>query len=213
MARIAGGVAAGKSLLCGQRTLLQLQAVLAGVAGAGKQAGAARHLDVVGEGVVFGGVVLNWAQLAQDGLGLRALQGDLRDLVGDVLKLDVAAQVGADPVGVLLMVGRVDDHHVAVVVEAVNHHVVHNAAPLVAHRAVADLAVCHVGKVVGQQHLGVCQRVGTFEHQLRHVGDVKQASLFADRHVFGDDAGGVLHRQAVAAKRHHLAAQRDVAIV
>ena len=45
------------------------------------------------------------------------------------------------------------------------------------------------------------------------MGDVKEAALLAHRHVLGDDAGAVLHRQQLAGKGNHLAPRRRVAVV
>ena len=55
------------------------------------------------------------------------------------------------PLGILFMVGSVDDHQVAFATETVNDHVIHYAALVVAHGAVAGLAAGHHGVVVGQQ--------------------------------------------------------------
>ena len=66
-----------------------------------------------------------------------------------------AGEVLGDPPGVLLAVGGVDHDEVGLVGALVDDEVVHHAALLVAHGAVAGLAAGHHGVVVGQQMVQV----------------------------------------------------------
>ena len=55
--------------------------------------------------------------------------------------------------------------------------------------------------------------VGALEPQLAHVGHVEKACLFADGHVLGDDAGGILDRHQKAAEFDDLAAHVHVCLI
>ena len=118
-----------------------------------------------------------------------------------------------DPLGILFMVGSVDDHQVAFATETVNDHVIHYAALVVAHGAVANLTVLHVRKVVGQQHLDVCQCIGTLEQQLSHVGYIEHSGLFSYRQMLCDNAGRILHWKKETTKGDDLSAKSYMAVI
>ena len=121
--------------------------------------------------------------------------------------------MGGNPRCILVVVGSIDNQQVAVLTQTVGNQVIHNAALVVAHRAVADLAVLHVAEIVGQQHLDVVQGVRSGEDDFAHVGDIEQSRLFSDSHVFCDNTGTVLNRQQVAGKGDDLAAQGNVTVI
>jgi hypothetical protein len=118
----------------------QLEAVLAGVAGA-----AGDHRDA-GDGGVGEAEGADLGQRAageavdQDRRGLGALHGDQRGGVGDVLEIDHAADLLAHPRHVLVAVRRVDDDEVLVLGALVEDAVVDDAAVGPAQERVDRLA-------------------------------------------------------------------------
>ena len=114
---------------------------------------------------------------------------------------------------VLLAVGGVDHHKVLLIAKLVDDEVVDAAAALVAHDAIAHLAKRHVGVVVGKEMVDGSQRAGTAEHDLAHVGHVKEADGGAYRLVLGLDAACVLDGQQVTRKWDDLAAFLHVDVV
>ena len=141
------------------------------------------------------------------------MEGHLGHGLRDVLHFAVSGEVVRHPGGVLILVGGVDHHQVGPLPDLVDDEVVHAAAGVVAHGGVADLAVGHVGKVVGEHVVEVLEGVRAGKDQLSHVGDVKKPGGGADGHVLGDDAGGVLDRQQVPREGDDLPAQRHMAVV
>ena len=193
-----------------RRGAVELKAVLAGVPGAGDQAGPAVHRAVEHGGVVLRRKVRR--QGAQQRLRTGPLEGELGRLIGEILQSAVPGQVGGHPIPVLADVGGVDHRQPGRVRTAVDDQIVHHASVLVAHGGIAGLAVRHAGKVVGHEPVEVGQGVGAPEEQLSHVADVEQAAAGAHGPMLGDDAG-VLHRQQPSGKGNQLAPRRRVAVV
>ncbi|MCY1370161.1 hypothetical protein D9M69_572440 [compost metagenome] len=103
---------------------------------------------------------------------------------------------------VAVFAGAVDDHEdVRATVD--EHQVVDDAAFVVEQQAVALLAHGQVDHVHRHERLERGSRIGADEAQLAHVRDVEQAGGGTGVVVFGHQAGGVLHRHAVAGKGHH----------
>ena len=187
---------------------VELEAVLAGVAGARDDGGHARHRPA-DEVVVRDAGHVAIGQAAHQRLRLRPLHREQRGLVAHVLPLRAADAVRGDPRPVLVDVGGVDHEHVVVVGQPVHRQVVHDAAFRVAEGRVLDLADLEGPRVVGAQALDRGERVGAAHLELAHVADVEEADRAAHRAVLLDDPA-VLHRHVPAAEGNHLRARLDV---
>ena len=196
-----------------------LAAVFAGVAGAADVAG-----DAVERGV-GAGVVAHRREVAIDERrdephGARPLHGDHRRRGRHVVEpRGVVGQPPLEPIDDLRAVRGVDDDlkRRRVVVdrsvdrEAIDEHVVEDAAAVVAHEAVADLPGPHVGDAAGDRGVEEAGRVGAEEPQPTHVRDVEHADRRARGQVFGGDRR-VLDRHFPAGKVDHPPAVGDVPI-
>ena len=180
-------------------------AQLAGVSGAGNHAAHPADGHIGDGSIVFFGDLILRQQFGDDLRRFGALQGQLGDGVRDVLCLGAGQQVRLHMGEILVAVGGVHHHEIALLPELVNHQIIHRAALPVAHNAVSHPAHRHIGEIVGQQVVQRVQRGGAGEEHLAHMGHIKQPRLLADRHVLFDDAGAVLHRKQIAGKGNHLA--------
>ena len=178
-----------------------LEAVLARVAGAGDEAGMTedRDLDRVHEAHRRhrGG------EAGEDALGLRTLERDERAV--EQRRRHRGGKVGAQMREVGGRVGGVDDQHQPVA-ETGHHQIVADAAGGVGQQPVALAAGPQSEDVGRDQRLEGARgldRVGGFERDLAHVGDVEQARLRAGVQVLPQQPGRVVQRHVVAGKRHH----------
>ena len=125
-------------------------------------------------------------------------------------------QMGADPADDLLAVAGIDHHDVerlaVVVVVVADQDVVEDAAVLVGHQRVADLAQAQVGHAAGERFGQEDGRPGPLEPQPAHVRDVGQADGLSRGVVLLDDRG-VLDRHRPAGEVDHSGAVGDVPIV
>jgi hypothetical protein len=194
-----------------------LEAVFAGVAAAGDEAGAAGQLEQAAgheHQPLHAGV-----QPAQRGGRLRPLQRQQRAFGH---RDDVAAVADA-----FLQLAQVVHlaagvHHQQQVAEAGlggggvgagHHQVVVDAAGEVDDEAVA-LAAGREAEHVDRDHGFQCGGgVGADEADLAHVGHVEQRRRVAAVAVLGDHAFLVLHRHRVTGERHHARAQPQVQVV
>ena len=71
------------------------------------------------------------------------------------------------------MVAGIDYQQIFFRTLAVDHQVVHNAAPLIAEHGVFHLAVGHLAQVRGNQPLEIRKGIRPLQQQLRHVGHVE----------------------------------------
>ena len=190
---------------------VELEAVLAGVPGAGDEALGAGHL--AGDEVVVGDVgEAGGGQRLEQRLGLGALQRQQPDLAGDVLEADVDAALLLDDV--LPGLGRVRgvDHDHELVVEPVDGAVVDEGALRREDRGVLHPAGLERADVVAGDPVHEGVPVGPGDLELAHVGDVEHPGAGAHRVVLGQDAGGILHRHLPAGEGDHLGAQASVRI-
>ena len=183
-----------------------LEAVLAGVAGARGEAGdaadrrlAAGHEGELGE--------LRGEPRHHRG-GLRPLQCEQRAL-GQRLDQAAGREVGAQVRGVGLLAGGVD-HQEQVVGAARHHQVVEDAAGVVGEEGVALLARSQADDVDRNQRLQRGRGVVAGQPELAHVRDVEQHRRLAALPVLGEDALRIRHRHRVAGERHHLRAELEV---
>ena len=195
----------------------QLEAVLAGVAGAGREdrcpgGGAAASLQHQ--------IAMAEAGQARQALahqrfeprgGLRSLQGQ-QDALGSLAIGDGDAgglQLAADPGGVGLGAGGVDHQHhlVALALGArppaavVHDQVVADTAGVVEEHGVAGFAGADAEQIGGHQALeGVLDAIAP-QHEHPHVGDVEDAAGLPHRRVLGHQAGE-LHRHLPTGEGH-----------
>ena len=188
---------------------VDLEAVLAGVAGARNEHFRPRHLTLR-EMVVGDHRHAERRQRREQRFGLGTLDREQRHVVRDVLEPDVGAAFAFHDVRPIRgAVGGVDDQHQAVV-EAVHEAVVHERAALGEDRRVLRLARLQRADVVAGDALHEGVAVGPRDLELAHVRDVEDAHGLAHRPVLGADAGGIRDRHLEARVRHHLRAQGDV---
>ena len=93
------------------------------------------------------------------------------------------------------------------------HQVIDDAACLVEQQPVALAAACQADHINRQQGFQRSGCIGPNQAQLAHVRHVKQAGSLAGVVVLGQQTGRVLHRHAVAGKRHHAGAQSQMQVV
>ena len=189
-----------------------LDAVLAGVAGAADQAVDAGDRDGCGahpRREVAAGDPLD------RGARLGALDGEHRVAVRHVGDLHVEARgVVGQPGVVALVVGRVGDRQEARTVagQPIGEEVVEHSPVLAAEQRVLGSAFGELGHVVGQQPLQERLGVWTTRLDLAHVRDVEDPRCLADRHVLLAHAL-VLDRHLPADERHQPRAGRPMAVV
>ncbi len=225
--RIAGAEANGFHAHIGKQQIPQLhhvlvrdgnlEAVLAGVAGARDMGFDAIELKafIVHElDVARGGV-----QLRQNVLGLRALQRHQRHGFA-WLECDAAGQMAGNPVVVVMLAAGVHHHIeptlIALVVGAGDHQVVENAAILGQKLRIALLLRRQAPDVGGDDLLHRCGcglEVRPHHEALAHVRDVEKPGVGSGPVMFGENAGGILHRHVVACEGHHAGAELHVLVV
>lgn len=182
---------------------VDLEAVLAGVPGAGQQQVLPVNFHLDGRVILqlrHQGVLIRRNERQQDGLGVRSLHRDEGGLGGNVVYGDVEA---GSPLsqrrGHNLGVAGVGHHKVLVFTPPVGNEVVDDAAVFLADQRVLGLAHGNRGQLAGQ---GVVQegcgvRAG-YPH-FAHVGEVEQSGGVADSVVFGQ-LGVVLQGHLPAAE-------------
>ncbi len=183
----------------------QLDAGLAGVAGAGDDRAHAAHLGL-GEGER-----LERRQLDEAGRG-GALQREHRDPLGQIVELDAVRQVADEPLAVGVDARGVDDQQHVVVGEPVGDQVVDRAAALVQEQRVLGMAGADAVEVVREHPLDERDRPGAADLELAHVRDVEDPGVPAHRAVLRDDPL-VLHRHLPAGKGDHPCSRGHVAVV
>ena len=105
-------------------------------------------------------------------------------------------------------------HDHQLVVEPVDRAVVHEGALGREDRRVLHLPPrLERADVVAGDPVDEGVPVGAGDLELAHVGDVEDADAAPHGVVLGEDAGRVLHRHLPAGERHHLGAERLVAVV
>lgn len=185
----------------------QLEAVLAGVAGARDQRRDAG--DRSGQtGVVLQAVQIGVGERREDARGLGALHGEQR--VG----VPVVAHLGVEPGRPLgqrvqddLGVGGVGDDHVLGLFEPIDDQVVQDAAVLAADHGVARPARLHGADVADQREVQQLGRLRAGDGDLTHVRQVEETGAGAHRDVLLA-LGAVAQRHVPAGEVGHRRAQR-----
>ena len=150
-------------------------------------------------------------QTAQRGHGLRALQGQ-KGAVKSRFNRAAATDACLDVCQVTVLASAVDDHK-NIIAPVHEHQVVDDAAFIIQEQAVPLLVQAQADHVYRHQTLKGGCGIRSSQAQLAHVRHIKQASCSAGVVVFGDQTRGVLHRHAVASKRHHARAKLEVQAV
>jgi hypothetical protein len=190
-----------------------LEAVLAGVAGARDDDVLAPSDGADVEVVVADGFELNVCERLENFLRVRALEGEERDGVGDVLELAVElGELLRNVSQVLVLVRRVHDHH-HVIGKAVDEAVVLERAAVVEDPGVVDLVDFERGHIVRRHVVHEIDRLRSGDQELAHVADVEESAVLADGVVLGGDAGGILDGHLEAGEGDHLGAECDVDVV
>src|SRR5579885_1030339 len=187
---------------------VELEAVLAGRAGAGDARGDAAGFTG-GEPGVFDGGEIDRRQRLQRGACARALDGELRVAVGGELDGGREAVMCADVLEILFLIAGVDAEEEVIVRDLVDEDVVDEAAVLVEKAGVVGLAGFELVDCVGGEEIGEARGVRAADLDFAHVADVEYANAGADGVVLLDDAG-VLHGHIPAAEIDHSGAQRAV---
>ena len=182
---------------------VELEAVLAGVAGARDEHGLAlergREGAVVLDRVQVGDEVVDVVarsvvdaeagRLLQHGAGVGALQGDQGDVVALVGDERVeSGRAGAELVGDDPGVRGVRDDHVAVVAGAVDDEVVDDAAVLGEQQRVLRLADLDRRELAGERVVERGGRARSEQDDLAHVREVEEAGRRAHGVVLGEVA-------------------------
>ena len=200
---------------CGFRRRHDLDAVLAGVAGAGDERRRAHDLGFhdVERAHRIG---VETGDFRRDARAVRSLQRDHRDLGGAIGERRVGEALGApslQPRQDLPGVRGVRDDHESLVGEPVDDGVVDDAAGLVAEEAVTRAAHRHrLADVAGVHPVEEGAGVRAVDPEASHVGDVEDAGGRSDGSRLGEDAC-VLHGHVVPGERHHACAEGDVVVV
>jgi hypothetical protein len=216
---VAGGQAGGLPAAAGEvvpqrrriaRLAEQLDAVLAGVAGAADERRAA------GQRAPRGAEARGQRRIGHrlDDLARpRALDGEHRvPLVGVAdLGLGELAGMGLEPGQVLVVVGGVGDRQEPIGRDAVGEEVVEHAAVVAAQDRVLRAADGDVLDVVGQQALEQVRGLRPARLDLAHVRDVEDAARGAHGHVLVADPA-VLHGHLPPGEGHELGARVDVSV-
>jgi hypothetical protein len=152
---------------------IDLEAVLAGVPGAGDQG--ANSSDGGPPHVVCGhGCVQVRRDGEEDGGRVRALQGE--DAVGQALvdEFRPGGQGRAQEVAVGREIPRVHDHLEFVRPRAAHQDVVHQPATDVGEGGILELPDGELGNRVGGEAVQMRQGAGSADHESAHVGDVRE---------------------------------------
>ena len=188
---------------------VQLEAVLAGVAGA-RDGAVDAGTGAGGEVVVADRVEGDIAKRLQDLLRLRSLHGKEGDVVGIVRDRALElARVLLDVGEVLVLVAAVDDHHQVVGI-AIDEAVVFDGAALVADGGIVHLTDVELGDVIRRHVAHEVEGTLAPDAEFAHVADVEDAAGFTNRLVFGGNSGRVLHRHFVAGEGYELGAECGV---
>ena len=206
----------------------QLEAVLAGVAGAADDAplalgGRVEDADL-GAAIVSHRLEIGVHERLQQFHRSRPLDGEHGPKAAHIVPDNLLAgavgplfgQMGADPIDDFGPVAGIDDHEeerlAMTVVVVADQHVVQDSARVIGHQRIADLAQFHVGHAAGQELGQKDGRPGPLEAEPAHVGDVGDTHGRTRRQVFGDDRG-VLHGQGPAGEIDHPAAMRNMPVI
>ena len=199
----------------GIRSEVELEAVLAGVPGAGDQHVVAA--EVGGDRAVVAQVVepgdVEAVDVAQDLLRLRTLQRDQRDVVA--LVLDEAGERRAAVAQLLdrdLAVARVRDDEEAVLAGAVDDQVVEDAALASQQQRVLGLEVGERGELAGERVVESLRGIRAQHRDLGHVAEVEEPGGGAHGVVLGE-VGAVAHRHEPAGEVGEARARGDVHLV
>jgi hypothetical protein len=191
---------------------VQLEAVLAGVAGAAHDHVVAGN-GSLGEVVVADAAEVDVSERLEDLGGLRTLHGEERHVVARVREGHGESRGVPRDVGeVLRGIAGVDDHHDAVG-EAIDEAVVLDRAAIVEDRGVVHLADGEGGDVVRGHVIHELHGAVARDPELAMCETSKIPASLADRLVLGGDARGILDGHLVAGEGNDLAAQRDVDLV
>src|ERR1043165_1734739 len=162
-----------------RRREVELEAVLAGVAGAGDDGIDA--VDVAArEAVVLDRTEVDVDERLEVALRVRALERELRvvrALVPD-FRIHALRAVG-EPLEVLVLIRGVDDDEVVVRADAIDEDVVDEAGGGVEKAVVLRAAVLELRDVVAGGALEQRERVGALDRELAHVRDVEKAGAGA----------------------------------
>ncbi|MCY1424468.1 hypothetical protein D9M71_402150 [compost metagenome] len=209
--RVAGAEADGFDFRLGQQGARQgfglfdrhrdLEAVLAGIAGAADEAVAAQQAHT---GEMHEGQLCHFRRQARQHVHrLRSLQGKqgagFEQAVDGAAVADMPAQMGQ----VLLLAGGVDHQEQGVVTEVGDHQVVEDAAVGVGEHGVALHAHGQVDDIHRHQAFQGTRRIRPAQDDLAHVRDIEQAGRRAGVLVLLEHAERVLHRHVVAGEGHH----------
>ena len=118
----------------------------------------------------------------------------------------------AHPSPVLVDVGSVGHHEIMVVGDAIDEHVIDDAAFAVGQAGVLHLTVAQSGHVIDGAVLHELLGQRAFGAELAHVAHVEHADVVAHVEVFFDEAA-VLNRHVVTGKFSHFGAQIMVDLV
>ena len=191
---------------------VQLEAVLAGVAGARHEALHPRDL-ALGKVIVRDHRHAEARELTDQRFGLWSLHRQQRGLVRDVAQPDVGAGLLRDDVvPILLNVRRVHDHH-QLVFEAIDETVVDERAVFGENAGVLCLSRLQGADVVARHALHERVAVRARDLELAHVRHVEHADILPHGFVLGGNSVGIADRHLEAGEGHHLGAQRDVHVV
>ena len=208
---IAGAQTAGDGAMSGEfippvrrffRFAEELEAILAGIAGAADDAGAAAEGDEFGDAIPVGKLHVGSRDLLIDCGGRRALDGHARVTRAFVGQGDAGEEAGLHPGEVLGGFGGIDHQEPCFGSGAVKNEVINHPAAFVEEERVLPLPDPETGVVVGEEAVQPVAGGGALDAELSHVRDVEDAAGTADREVFLGDAL-VLHRHIPAGKGHH----------
>jgi hypothetical protein len=107
------------------------------------------------------------------------------------------------------LAGRVDDQE-EVIAAVGDHQVVENAARVVRKQRIARAPDTEPGDIARHKRFESGGSAVALQADLPHVRHIEQRGAGARMVVFGDDAGGILHRHLVAGELHELGAQLAV---
>ena len=187
---------------------VELEAVFAGIAGAGDDHIGDAGNCAPGEPVIFDGGEIELGELGESLERARALQGELRVVGGVVAQMNAgkAANLAVDPGEVFILGAGVDDQQIVVGAEAVDEDVVDEGARGCEQRGVVRLAIFELRGVVHGDVLDGGERAGAAELDFAHVADVEEADAGAHGHVLGNKAAAgawVFDRHVPAAEVDH----------
>ncbi len=188
---------------------VDLESVFAGVAGAGDQSVLQPADRAARDPVKLHRREVGIGELLQQIDGLRALDRDLGEVVGEIFDLAVElAGVVAHPVEIFFARAGIDHQQIFIFAEAVDDHVVHESSLRIEQRRILRLADGEPRGVIHGNVLHGGQRFGPGQADVAHVADVEDAHAGAHRIVLGDDAarGRVFDRHVPAIEFDHLGA-------